>query len=138
MIDQYIEFFETLQKDTPKEKYKQIFHENIRFKDPFHDINSLEKLYSIFQNMFTKLNYSKFKVTETIQEKDISYIKWSFYFKSSKTEQIQSFEGVSRVEFKNNKAISHIDYWDSSEVVYEKIPIIKIFIKLIKNKIRGS
>jgi len=137
MIEQYIEFFEGLQKDTPKEQYKKIFHKNIRFKDPFHDIVGIDGLYNIFQNMFKKLNYCKFKVTETTTKENLAYIKWSFYFNFSKDQKIESFEGVSRVEFKKNKAISHIDYWDSSEVVYEKIPVLKIFIKFIKNKIRG-
>lgn len=138
MIEQYIEFFENLEKETSKEQYKKIFHNNIRFKDPFHEIEGIDSLYDIFHNMFNKLNYCKFKVTETITKENLAYIKWSFYFNFSKNQKIETFEGVSRVEFKKNKAISHIDYWDSSEVVYEKIPILKTLIRFIKQKIRGS
>ncbi len=49
----------------------------------------------------------------------------------------ESITGVSRVEFaENGKVISHIDYWDSSKNVFEKIPILRNILIFIKNKIK--
>jgi len=134
----YILFFENLNINTPIEEYKKVFDLNAKFKDPFHKVTGLEKIYKIFQDMYTKLDNPKFKIIEVITEDKIIYIKWDFEFKFKNKSKQESFEGISRVEFNNEgKAISHIDYWDSVENLYEKIPILSFFFKLIKNKIKS-
>lgn len=134
----YILFFENLNINTPIEEYKKVFDLNAQFKDPFHKVFGLEKIYKIFQDMYTKLDNPKFKIIEVISEDKIIYIKWDFEFKFKNKSKQESFEGISRVEFNNEgKAISHIDYWDSAENLYEKIPILSFFIKLIKKKIKS-
>ena len=134
----YILFFENLNINTPIEEYKKVFDLNAQFKDPFHKVFGLEKIYKIFQDMYTKLDNPKFKIIEVISEDKVIYIKWDFEFKFKNKSKQESFEGISRVEFNNEgKAISHIDYWDSAENLYEKIPILSFFIKLIKKKIKS-
>ena len=46
------------------------------------------------------------------------------------------FEGVSRMQInEEGKVISHIDYWDAAENVYEKIPLLGAVLRFIKRKI---
>ena len=134
----YASFFENINSATPIHEYEKVLDINAKFKDPFHEVIGLEKIYHIFQDMYLKLDKPKFKIKEVVSQNDIAYIKWDFqfYFKNNKKEE--SFEGISRIEFNDKgKVISHIDYWDSAENVYEKIPILSFFIKLIKRKIKS-
>ena len=134
----YARFFENINKNTPIKDYEKIFEKDVRFKDPFHDIKGLEKLYKIFEDMYIKLDNPSFKVTEIIEQNNITYLKWDFQFSFKNDKKVECFEGVSRVEFnKENKAISHIDYWDSSSNLYEKIPILSFFMRFIKSKINS-
>ncbi len=134
----YARFFENINRTTPIEEYEKVFEKDVRFKDPFHDIENLEKLYKIFKDMYVKLDNPSFKVTEIIEQNNIAYLKWNFHFLFKGTNKDESFEGVSRVEFnKENKVISHIDYWDSSSNLYEKIPILSFFMRFIKSKINS-
>lgn len=134
----YARFFENIDKTTPIEEYEKIFEKEVRFKDPFHDIKGLEKLYKIFEDMYIKLDNPSFKVTEIIEQNNIAYLKWDFHFSFKNDKKTESFEGVSRVEFnEENKVISHIDYWDSSSNLYEKIPILSFFMRFIKSKINS-
>ena len=134
----YASFFEHIDINTPINEYEKVLDINARFKDPFHDIEGLENIYKIFQNMFLKLHNPKFKIIEVVEQKSIAYIKWDFEFYFKNNKEKQSFEGVSRIEFnENKKVISHIDYWDASENLYEKIPVLSSFIKLIKRKINN-
>ncbi|MAD43277.1 MAG: hypothetical protein CL623_12930 [Arcobacter sp.] len=134
----YARFFEEINKETSLKQYAEIFDKNVQFKDPFHDIEGLEKLYKIFEDMYIKLDNPRFKVKEIIEQNNIAYLKWDFFFSFKNSKKEESFEGVSRVEFdENNKAISHIDYWDSSSNLYEKMPILSFFIKFIKSKINS-
>ncbi len=139
----YASFFETININTKIEEYEKVFDKDAKFKDPFNEVVGLKKIYNIFQDMYEKLDNPKFKVKEIIEQKNIAYLKWEFIFSFKNSKKIESFEGVSRIEFKENeeggnkKVVSHIDYWDSSENLYEKIPILSFFIKLIKRKIKN-
>lgn len=134
----YASFFENIDKTTTIGAYKKIFDENVQFKDPFHDIKGLKKLYKIFEDMYIKLDKPSFKVTEIIEQNNIAYLKWDFIFSFKDSNKEESFEVVSRVEFnEENKVISHIDYWDSSSNLYEKIPILSFFMRFIKSKINS-
>lgn len=134
----YITFFENINVNTPIEEYEKVFVINASFKDPFHEVEGLDKIYNIFQNMYKKLDNPNFKILEFIEQNNILYIKWDFQFKFKNDEKFQSFEGVSRVEFNDNgKAISHVDYWDSVENLYEKIPILSSIMKFIKQRFKN-
>ncbi|WP_072680919.1 nuclear transport factor 2 family protein [Arcobacter sp. LA11] len=134
----YASFFENISSDTHIEEYKKIFDKDVRFKDPFHEVQGVEKIYSIFEDMYLKLDDPRFKVREIVEQKDIVYIRWDFIFSFKNSDKEESFEGVSRIEFnQNDKVISHTDYWDSSSNLYEKIPIVSSFIKFIKSRIKS-
>ena len=134
----YVLFFENININTPIEEYEKILDIDAKFQDPFHDVQGLKNIYNIFQQMYLKLDNPKFKIIEVIEQHNIMYIKWNFQFRFKKKSKIESFEGVSRVKFnEKGKAISHVDYWDSAENFYEKIPIISFFIKYIRKKIKS-
>jgi len=132
----YALFFENIKQETSIDEYEKIFDTKAKFKDPFNEVQGIEKIYEIFQDMYIKLDNPKFKVSELIEDNNIAYLKWILEYNFKNETKLNSFEGVSRVEFNEmQKAISHIDYWDAGENVYEKIPILSFFIKLIKRKI---
>lgn len=136
MIENYISFFENLEKTKTIKEYEKIFDKNIYFKDPFHETSSLEELYNIFQKMYKNLYYAKFEVLDSIAKDKENYIlKWRFNFKLNADDYVDSFEGLSEVTFKDGMAVSHIDYWDSAQAIYEKLPLIKYIIKFVKKQI---
>ena len=134
----YASFFESINSKTPIDEYKNILDENVKFKDPFHSIQGVEKLFDIFQTMYKNLYEPRFQINEVIENSNIAYINWSFSFKFKENKKEHVFDGVSRVVFnKKNKVIEHIDYWDAAENIYENIPIVSMLIKFIKNRIKG-
>ncbi|MGB5792665.1 nuclear transport factor 2 family protein [Poseidonibacter sp.] len=134
----YGSFFESINENTPKIDYERVLDKNARFKDPFHDVNGLDNIYNIFQDMYKKLDNPRFKIIEIIEENNIAYIKWDFIFNFKNSLKEESFQGVSRIEFNNDrKVISHIDYWDSAENLYEKIPLLGSFMRFIKKIIKA-
>ena len=134
----YASFFENISIDTPISEYEKVLDKKAKFKDPFHEVQGLENIYNIFQDMYKKLSKPKFRVIEVVEQKSIAYIKWNFIFQFKNSSKIEFFEGVSRVEFNHQgKVISHIDYWDSAQNLYEKIPILSYFIRLIKKRVKS-
>lgn len=132
----YASFFESINKNTPLKEYAKYFDLNAKFKDPFHEVEGLQNIFRVFLNMYKKLEEPKFKIQEIVENKNIAYIKWTFYFKFKNEKKEQNFEGVSRVVFnEEDKVVLHEDFWDAASNLYEKLPFVSLLIRFIKRKI---
>ena len=134
----YSEFFESLSAGFTKEHYSEFFDVHSEFQDPFQKVQGLDSIYNIFADMYLKLYNPYFVVNEVVCSNEVSYLRWEFFYSLSQTAQKESFIGVSRVTFSTDgKVLSHIDYWDAAEHIYEKIPLLGSFIRFFKRKIHA-
>lgn len=132
----YAEFFESISRNTPLEEYSKVFDEKIYFEDPFQKVNGIKKVYAVFEHMYDTLYDPHFSVNEIVCEKDCAYLRWDFSYQRSSKHKVETFTGVSRVQFlQSAKVISHIDYWDAAENIYEKVPLLGSLIRVIKRRI---
>ena len=130
----YIEYFETLNaRSVPL--LDKVAAPGFYFKDPFNEVCDIEAAKRIFAHMFEALDNPKFKVIDYgFSQKGLGFIKWNFTF--SMRGRPFGFEGMTEVTFdKDGKVISHVDYWDSGEHVYEKVPLLKNVIRFAKSKL---
>lgn len=132
----YSHFFESLNQKKSLESFKQIYTEDVYFKDPFNETKGIDEVYKIFQEMYEKLDYPRFEVIESIRNKTVCYLRWHFIFCFKNEQDEQSFEGITRLETDSEgKIISHIDYWDAAEHIYEKLPLLGSLLRFIKRKV---
>ena len=133
-IENYIKLFETLNLENLN-KFDELLDENIYFEDPFNKVNGVENFKRIFSNTLKKLDNVEFKVLNIISKNNIYIIKWEMiYFAFNKT---NSIFGLSEVTIsKNNKIVSHIDYWDSYNNFYTKIPFLGLIFKFVLSLVR--
>ena len=136
-IDNYLKLFETLNLENLN-KFDELLDENIYFEDPFNKVNGIENFKRIFSNTLKKLGNVKFKVLNIISKNNIYIIKWEMNFFAFNKDN--TIVGLSEVTLsKSKKILSHIDYWDSYDNFYTKIPIIGLIFKfsltLVKKKI---
>ena len=136
-IEKYIKLFENLNLENLN-KFDKLLDENIYFEDPFNKVYGIENFKRIFFNTLNKLDDIEFKVLNIISKNNIFIIKWEMiFFAFNKS---NSIFGLSEVTISTNKkVISHIDYWDSYNNFYIKIPVIgmlfKFFLNLVKKRI---
>ena len=128
-IENYIKLFENLNLENLNE-FDKLLDENIHFEDPFNKVNGIKNFKRIFSNTLKNLNDVKFKVSNIISKKNIHIIKWEMtYFAFNKSNSIFGLSEVTISE--NNKIVSHIDYWDSYNNFYIKIPIFGLIFKFV-------
>lgn len=125
----YVDAFVSMNSQNYRQKLAPCFAEKVRFKDPFNDVEGKKKTLAIFEHMYANLIEPKFEVSTYFAIEDKGYIEWKFHFKMSMTDSDkQLIEGMSRVRFDADaKVVEHIDFWDSGEVVFRKIPFLKWF-----------
>ena len=133
-INNYIKIFESLNLENLN-KFDKLLDKNIYFEDPFNKVNGIENFKRIFSNTLKNLDNVEFKVLNVISENNIFIIKWEMnFFAFNKNNSIL---GLSEVTIsKNKKIISHVDYWDSYNSFYIKIPVIGLIFKFVLNLVR--
>ena len=128
IIEKYISLFSNL---TPKnvKDFDNLVSKDIRFVDPFNNVKGVENFKKIFYHMFENIQDPKFTVTTyTIKNKNV-FLKWKMTFYAFKSKQY--IEGISELTFnKVGKITCHIDYWDSLNGLFIKIPFIGFFYKI--------
>lgn len=137
-VKTYADFFESISQETPFEAYEELFDEKVYFEDPFQKVIGLSKVYNIFQHMFKTLHDPRFIVDEIVCDDQCAYLRWTFSYQRNPKYKIEKFTGVSRVQFlETGKVLSHVDYWDAAENIYEKVPLLGSILRLIKKRIRA-
>ena len=136
-IYNYVKLFESLNLENLN-KFNDLLDENIYFEDPFNKVYGIENFKRIFSNTLKKLDNVEFKVLNVISKNNIYIIKWEMIFFAFNKNN--SIFGLSEVTVsKNQKIISHVDYWDSYNNFYINIPVIglifKFFLNLVRKKI---
>lgn len=134
-----IHFFETLHERVPIEVFSTIYDDAVVFKDPFNKVTGLRAVYRIFEHMYKTLDNPRFVITEYIDKENVAYVKWDFVFAFKGDKKENRFEGVSRMQMNaEGKIISHDDFWDAAEHMYEKMPLLGSVLRFIKRKIVKS
>lgn len=129
-------FFETMNEEVPPEAFGIIYDEAVVFKDPFNEVKGIRAVHTVFQHMYEMLDSPRFVIKEYLGDADTAYVRWDFIFHFKGDTKENRFEGVSRVQMNAaGKIISHIDFWDAAEHVYEKIPLLGSILRFVKRKI---
>jgi steroid delta-isomerase len=135
-INNYLNLFSNLNKENIK-KFDDLVVKDIIFIDPFNNIKGLDNFKNIFYHMFDTVEEPKFDIVDYAQNKDHIYLKWKMTFYAFKASQ--TIEGMSDITLnKEGKVISHLDYWDSLNGIFIKLPFLgflyKISLRMFKIK----
>ena len=135
-INNYLNLFANLNKENIK-KFDDLVVKDIIFIDPFNNIKGLDNFKNIFYHMFDTVEEPKFDIVDYAQNKDHIFLKWKMTFYAFKASQ--TIEGMSDITLnKEGKVISHLDYWDSLNGIFIKLPFLgflyKISLRMFKIK----
>ncbi|MDC1375838.1 nuclear transport factor 2 family protein [bacterium] len=127
-IKQYIYLFSNLNKKNI-EKFDALVDQNIEFSDPFNYFKGITNFKKVFYHMFKNVKDPSFVILDYTKNKDKVFLKWKMIFYAFQSKQF--IEGISEITLNSHgKIISHIDYWDSMNGLFVKIPFIGILYRL--------
>jgi hypothetical protein len=133
-LDSYCHFYETLRPET-LDQLDGLTTRDVRFKDPFNDVQSRDHMKRIFAGMFRRLDEPLFIVHDRAVGSEGAFLRWTMQFKPKGTPNTWLITGLSDVRFSADGLISsHIDHWDAGEQFYEKLPVIGGILRLIKHR----
>ncbi len=139
VLANYKQLFENLSPDSVENDFVQVFSSDVYFKDPFNAVHGLAQLQTIFRHMFKTLEQPQFTILHLAGQANSGYLEWQLTFKLKAKGETQLIQGVSKIQINpHNQVCSHIDYWDSGEYVYLKIPLLKRVIAMINKRLSSQ
>lgn len=111
--------------------------EEVRFKDPFHDLKGITKMQDVFRHLFESVDDLEYTILDPTVSQDGAYFRWHLSAKLSGNPW--TVEGVTFVQFDANLNISeHIEYWDAASQLYERFPVIGSLLALLRRRIAAA
>ncbi|KQV90385.1 isomerase [Massilia sp. Root351] len=132
-----VRFYETLEPGTLGQ-VRGVYAPDAFFKDPFNEVRGHAAIIGIFEHMFKRVEEPRFLVTQFMAQDGQGFLTWEFRFGMRGAAGRQTIRGATHLEFGADGRVSmHRDYWDAAEELYEKIPLLGGFMRLLKRRARS-
>jgi hypothetical protein len=112
----------------------------VEFKDPFNAITGVAEVQRVFRHMFESLDAPKFVVHDAICHGPTCFLTWEMMFRFRRFDRApQAIHGASHLVFDTQGLIvSHRDYWDAAEELYEKLPLLGALMRWLKRRVNHA
>jgi steroid Delta-isomerase len=134
-VARIVALFETLMPaDTAR--LHEVYAADVRFKDPFNDVQGIAAVQQVFSHMFVALDEPRFVVRDIIVQGNACFLTWDFVFRFKRySRELQTIRGGSHLVLDAQDRISlHRDYWDAAEELYEKLPVVGALMRWLKRR----
>jgi len=138
-LNELVQFFEQLQPEHVAHLGRHYAPE-VRFKDPFNEVQGLAEVERLFRHMFVQLHEPRFVVRERIVQGPQAFLTWDFLFRFRRfdTVTLQTVRGATHLVYNDQGlAVLHRDYWDVAEEMYEKLPVLGGLMRWLKARARS-
>jgi hypothetical protein len=135
-IDNIVAYFETITPETVS-RVHELYTSDAYFKDPFNEVRGVKQIEHIFTHMYTALDKPRFIITTKIVDGLNCFLVWDFkfYMKNYNKTTEQTIRGGSHLVLnEEGKIVSHRDYWDAAEELYEKLPVVGALMRCLKKR----
>ena len=113
-----------------------VYATDVRFKDPFNEVQGLAAVQQVFAHMFMALDDPRFCVRDIIVQGPQCFLAWDFEFRFKRfSRELQTIRGASHLVLDAAGRITlHRDYWDAAEELYEKLPAVGALMRWLKRR----
>jgi len=134
-LNNFIEVYQSLSVDNLN-LLEAIYHEDITFIDPIHEVKGFNKLHDYFKGLYENLSQCRFVINEVIVNENVAAIYWEMNYVHPKLNKGKAVKvsGNSLIKGRDNKVIYHKDYLDLGVMLYEQLPLLGKVIKWVKIK----
>ena len=111
-----------------------VYAPDAHFKDPFNEVVGHAAILAIFEHMFVQVDAPRFVVLESLGQGEQAFLTWEFRFRMKRlVSGEQCIRGATHVRFDaQGRVVLHRDYWDAAEELYEKLPLLGGFMRLLR------
>ncbi|WP_018693271.1 nuclear transport factor 2 family protein [Algicola sagamiensis] len=139
VVKRFISLYEQLDKNSI-EQLSDVYHPDIVFQDPAHEITGWHDFYRYFEGLMENLSFCHFNIQSHHQENDEAFLVWEMTFEHPKISNGEPVvvSGSSHLKMFDERVIYHRDYFDMGQMLYEHLPVLSQAIRWIKRRMRSE
>jgi len=123
LIERFKDYFRIMH-DADLTRLREIYSDQIVFRDPVHDIRGLVEMEDYFMAMCADLSDCRFEYLDEVVGDSAAYVKWVMHFRHPRLRnRLISVRGVSHLKF-SDRIDFHEDFYDMGAMLYEQLPIL--------------
>ena len=138
MLQPMIALFEQYTETNLRENIQKVYAENVYFRDAFKQLNTAAEIEEYMVAGLAPIEGAEFVFNNVLRKGVDFYFDWTMRLDFKKTPKGTWEEsiGMSRMRFNaDGQVIFHQDYWDPTDIVYKRIPIVRQLIAYVKRKL---
>lgn len=118
------------------DKLGEIYHDNILFQDPFHQVKGLTALKLYFERLYTNVNTCRFEFHQQDVVNNKAFLTWTMHLEHPKLNRGRAIyvEGISELCLQD-RIVAHRDYFDGGQMLYEHLPLLGCVVRHIKKRL---
>jgi len=137
-IDPLIAWFESLTEESLT-RIGEFYSADAFFKDPFNEVRGIDRVRRVFAHMFDQVAEPRFRITDRVVATNGAMLAWEFTFRFKPGADPVTVRGASHLRFDAaGKVAYHRDYWDTSEELYAKLPLIGALMRLLRRRLSAA
>lgn len=133
-LDRYIDYWNTISPETV-DQIRDLGADNMRFRDPFTDVQGMDKVPGVFAEMFEQVPDIAFSFEHSALDGHVGLITWEMTFtvdRRGMKARVWTIPAASRITFDDEgKVVDHFDFWDATPL-FESVPIVGGLVRLVK------
>jgi len=113
-----------------------IYSSKVHFRDPFHEIHGLPDLKAYFDRLYSGVEHCEFEFNDELCDSKSGMLTWVMRMRhrTFRVGETLELEGSSFLRF-DEKIHFHQDYFDAGAMIYERVPILGMAIRVIKKRL---
>ncbi|SEL76486.1 SnoaL-like domain-containing protein [Colwellia chukchiensis] len=114
----------------------EIYHQDIVFIDPMHQLRGLADLQQYFAKLFQRLSFCQFRIDNVIAQANEASVYWQMSYQHPRlnAERLVHIQGCSHIKGQGERVLYHRDYLDLGAMLYEQLPIVGGLISWLKKR----
>ncbi|ODB35128.1 transcriptional regulator [Pseudomonas mosselii] len=116
---------------------ENLYSEDIRFRDPLHQIDGLPALQAYFAQLYANVHDIRYAFTGADEVRPgQGYLRWTLHFRHPRLASGRpiSLQGCSHLQWQQRVQV-HQDYFDAGALLYEHIPVMGGAIRWLKGRL---
>ena len=136
-LQRYVDGMSQVNRDQFRKTLHELFARNVYFKDPFNEVRGLADLERVYAKLFALHPDAVLRFHLHAGSGDTGYVEWHLHY-TAQGRPVQR-NGISKLLFDDQgKVRVQMDYWDSGEHYFRRLPVIGGLLDWLADKRRAK
>ncbi|MDK8464399.1 nuclear transport factor 2 family protein [Marinobacter sp. SS13-12] len=113
-----------------------VYSDNVRFTDPFTTVRGIDELTEYFTGAYANVISCGFDFGDPVINGEDVCIPWVMHLQHKRILKGKAVkvDGISQLVIREGRVLSHRDYFDAGQLLYENLPIMGGVIRWIRSQ----